>query len=142
MALDSPPEPVEARPRLFHAPTGLPDALIAALDAKLARAGGLASGALLAGVTYEGGRRGHMLAFLDVLAGAETALAQAASEALVFSGIEAGEMDVAFLASDGPGTQSMARVALRFDLPASEAPAQAAARPAPGMDAARPPKLR
>lgn len=139
-ALEPVPEEVTARPILFHAPTGLPEALLTALDAKLARAGGLASGALLAGVTYEGGRRGHMLAYLDAVPGAEAALAQAASEALVFSGIEAGEMDVAFLGADEAAAVSMARVALRFDLAVVEEPRPV--RAGPGMEPARPPKLR
>lgn len=139
MALDTAPEEVEARPILFHAPTALPEALITALDATLARAGGVARVALLAGVTYEGGRRGHMLAFLDAAPGAEPALAKAASEALVFSGIEAGEMDVAFLTGDEPAAVSMARVGLRFDLPEPEVPQVPTA---PGLDPTRPPKLR
>ena len=79
--LDAAPEVVEALPEAFHAPKGLPQALVAGLDAKLARAGGLAAAALLVGVTYQGGRRGHMLAFLDVASGAEPALARAAAEA-------------------------------------------------------------
>ena len=139
MALDSAPVEVEARPILFHAPTGLPEVLITALDAALARAGGLAGGALLAGVTYEGGRRGHMLAYLDAVSGAEAALAQAASEALVFSGIEAGEMDVTFLTSTDPAAVSMARVGLQFDLTVKEL---ASVKAGPGLDPAKPPRLR
>ncbi len=139
MALDTAPQELEARPILFHAPTGLPEALITALDAALARAGGLAQVALLAGVTYEGGRRGHMLAYLDAASGAEAALAQAASEALVFSGVEAGEMDVTFLASADAAAVSMARVALRFDLTVTEV---APVKLGPGLDPAKPPKLR
>jgi hypothetical protein len=50
--------------------------LIAALDGKLARAGGLARAALLARVDYVGGRRGHLMAFVDALPGAEAALAR------------------------------------------------------------------
>jgi hypothetical protein len=61
------------------------------------------------------------------------------NEALVFSGIEAGELDVAFLRASDPAAAVMARVALRFDLPS---PAEPAAPVAPGMDPARPPKLR
>ncbi|MDO9638707.1 MAG: SseB family protein [Pseudotabrizicola sp.] len=136
--LDEGPEAVEALPEQFHAPA-VPEALITGLDAKLARAAGLASGALLAAVTYRGGRRGHMLAFLDVADGAQGALARAASEALVFSGIEAGELDVAFLHSADPAVAAMARVALRFDLPEVEARTVPGA--APGMDPKRPPRL-
>lgn len=139
--LDAAPQVVEALPEAFAAPKGLPDVLVTGLDAKLAKAGGLASAALLAGVTYRGGRRGHMLAFVDAAAGAEEALARAAGEALVFSGLEAGEMDVAFLRSGDAATAAMARVALRFDLHAP-ARAEPAAPAAPGTDPARPPRLR
>lgn len=135
------PEEVEAVPEAFHAPKGLPDVLVSGLDAKLAKAGGLASGALLAGVTYRGGRRGHMLAFLDAAPGAEEALARAAGEALAFSGLEAGEMDVAFLRGDEAAAVAMGRVALRFDLPAPVR-AEPAAPVAPGSDPAKPPRLR
>jgi hypothetical protein len=135
------PEEVEAVPEAFHAPKGLPDVLVSGLDAKLAKAGGLASGALLAGVTYRGGRRGHMLAFLDAAPGAEAALARAAGEALAFSGLEAGEMDVAFLRGDEVAAVAMGRVALRFDLPAPVR-AEPAAPVAPGSDPAEPPRLR
>lgn len=139
--LENKPQDVSARPVGFDAPRGLPDSLMQALDAKLARAGGLAQTAMLVGVRYEGGRQGHMLAFIGAAPGAEPALTRAASEALTFSGIEAGEMDVTFLASDLPVVERMARVALRFDLPqpASTVPNAPAA---PGMDPAKPPKLR
>ncbi|MDX5350173.1 MAG: SseB family protein, partial [Paracoccaceae bacterium] len=109
-------------------------------DAKLARAGGLAAAAVLAGVVYSDGRRGHLLAFLDAAPGAEGALARAMQEALVFSGVEAGELDVAFLAPDDPAARALVAVGLRFDLPAPEVKDLAPA--APGMDPSRPPKLR
>lgn len=139
--LDHAVEETEARPKAFHSPAGLPEALLSGLDAKLARAGGLADFALLAAVTYSGGRKGHMLAFVDAVAGAEPALARASAEALRFSGIDAGEMDVAFLPATDPAMLAMARVALRFDLPkpVTEAPA---APQAPGSDPNRPPILR
>lgn len=136
--LEGGPEEVEAVPEEFVAPR-VPEALVTTLDAKLARAGGLAAGAVLAGVVYQGGRRGHMLAFLDAAHGAEGALARAMSEALVFSGLEAGELDVAFLQAGEPAAVAMVRVGLRFDLPVAQAPS---APGAPGMDPARPPKLR
>jgi hypothetical protein len=135
------PQQVKARPQRFVAPRGLPEALLVALDRTLARAGGLAGAALLAGVVYEDGRAGHMLAFLDAAPGAEAALARAASEALVFSGVEAGEMDVAFLSAADPSSVAMARVALRFDLPPPEARSSPSPQ-APGTDPDRPPRLR
>jgi SseB protein N-terminal domain len=137
--LEDGPEEVQALPQEFLAP-GVPEAVIAGLDAKLARAGGLAAAALLAGVVYRDGRRGHLLAVLDAADGAEPALARAMNEALVFSGIEAGELDVAFLRASDPAAVAMARVALRFDLPAPQV--QDLAPAAPGMDPSRPPKLR
>ncbi|MFC7703387.1 SseB family protein [Plastorhodobacter daqingensis] len=135
------PTELEARPEEFLAPKGLPEALLTALDGKLARAGGLASTAYLAGVRYEGGRRGHMLAFIDTAEGAEGPLARAAAEALTFSGIDAGEMDVAFFRAQDPLAAVLARVGLRFDLPQPEQPSQVAPQP-PGMDPSKPPKLR
>jgi hypothetical protein len=82
-----------------------------------------------------------MLAFIGAAPGAEPALTRAASEALTFSGVEAGEMDVTFLAPDQPVLDRMARVALRFDLP-QPAAATPTAPAAPGMDPSQPPKLR
>ncbi len=132
------PDEVEGLPEEFLVPR-VPEALVAGLDAKLARAGGLARAAVLAGVVYRDGRRGHMLAFLDAAAGAEPALARAMGEALVFSGVEAGELDVAFLRTGDPAAEAMGRVGLRFDLPKPEARDAPAA---PGLDPSRPPKLR
>jgi hypothetical protein len=139
--LENKPQDVSARPVAFDAPRGLPDSLMQALDAKLARAGGLAQTAMLVAVRYDDGRQGHMLAFVGAAPGAEAALTRAASEALTFSGVEAGEMDVTFLASDLPVVERMARVALRFDLPEPVASAPTAPS-APGMDPSKPPKLR
>ena len=133
--------PAEARgaPREVRAPGGLPEALLHALGAKLALAAGLAPLAWLAGVTYADGRRSHLLAFVGARPGAEEALARAAGEALVFSGLEAGEMDVAFLAPDAPLAARLARVALRIDLPQ---PVPAGPPAPPGSDPDRPPRLR
>ncbi|KGB81919.1 MAG: hypothetical protein CL814_17700 [Confluentimicrobium sp.] len=135
------PTEVEALPVEITAPGGLPDVLLGALDAKLASAAGLAPLAYLAGVTYEGGQRGHMLAFVDAAPGAEGALAQAVGEALTFSGIEAGALDVAFFDASDPVAPRLARVGLRFDLPALARPERAEPS-APGMDPDKPPKLR
>lgn len=135
------PAEVEAKPVSFHAPGGLPDRLIEGLDAKLARAGGLAMAALLAGVSYADGRRGHMLAFVGTVPGAESALARAAAEALTFSGVDAGEMDVTFLPADEPALVPLSRVALRFDLPMPALP-EPVTPVAPGMDPDRPPRLK
>jgi len=141
MALDGGPEAAEAVPEEFLAPK-VPQVLVTGLDAKLAKAGGLARAAVLAGVVYRGGRRGHMLAFVGALPGAEAALAGAVREALVFSGLEAGELDVAFLTEGEAAVAAMGRVGLRFDLPLPEESEATKGPGAPGMDPARPPKLR
>lgn len=135
------PSEVEARIAAFHPPVGLPEALVTALDAKLATAAGLADCAFLAGTEDDEGRRSHMLAFIDAVPGAEGALARAASEALTFSGIEAGEMDVAFFRASDSHAASLARTGLRFDLPKPPDP-QEVTRPAPGSDPDAPPILR
>ncbi len=129
----------EARPVSFDPPRGLPETLILSLDRKLATAAGMARAAYLAAVTYDDGVRSHLLAFVGATPGAEDALATAAGEALTFSGIEAGVMDVAFLRAVDPMAAQLARVGLRFDLPEPPAPTEPVA---PGMDPDRPPRLR
>jgi SseB protein N-terminal domain len=139
--LGSGPEEVEELPEEFMPPVGLPEAVIASLDTKLAMAGGLARMAYLCAVTYRGGRASHMLAIIDPLPGAEPALAQAAGEALTFSGIEAGVMDVGFFRASDPICATLARVGLRFDLPVAEIAAVVPGS-GPGMDPTKPPRLR
>lgn len=136
--LGNAPDDVEAKPQELLPPTGLPERLITGLDTKLAITAGLARKAYLCAVRYEGGARSHMLAFLDPLPGAEPALAQAVNEALVFSGIEAGTLDVAFFAATDPMAARLAKTGLRFDLPD---PPEPHTPQAPGMDPANPPKL-
>lgn len=126
-----------ARPVAFHAPGALPSALLQALDAKLGPATGMAAAALLAGVEYSDGRRGHLLAFVASDPAAEAALARAASEALTFSGVEAGQMDVAFLAADHAAVPALARVAHAFAM-APKPPEESPSVPLPD----RPPRLR
>lgn len=138
--LETGPEEVEVRVAEIHAPS-VPDALITALDAKLASAGGLAAAACLAGVIYADGRKGHMLGFIDAVEGAENALAAAANEALTFSGIDAGQMDVGFFAGEDVMARKLAAFGLRFDLPAPEKPEPL--KPiAPGSDPEKPPILK
>lgn len=133
------PDETEARLSQVSAPKGLPEAVVTGLDRKLAIAAGLARFAYLAAATYEDGAQGHVLAFVDATPGAEKALATAASEALTFSGIEAGVMDVLFVRAADPLAAHLARVGLRFDLPELTTPQTPGA---PGMDPTKPPKLR
>jgi len=138
------PESIAARPTALSTPKGLPELLLTALDAKLAAATGLAQAAWLVAVTYDTGAKGHMLAFVDPRPGAESALTRAMAEALTFSGIEAGWLDVAFVTAQDPIAERLARVGLRFDLPQSEHGAAQDGTPGqnPGMNPDRPPRLR
>lgn len=122
-------------------PKGLPESLIAAIDAKLATATGMAAGAWLVAVEYTGGGRGHLLAFIGAIPRAQDALVRAASEALTFSGIEAGAMDVGFFGPNDPTVTKLAKVGLRFDLPQTEG-LQHTPRMPPGSDPAKPPILK
>ena len=135
------PAEVEERIAEFTRPAALPEALLSALDTKLALAAGLARVAFLAGTVAESGARGHLLAFIDAEDGARTALAKAAGEALTFSGLDAGVLDVGFFAAHDPAAAALARVALRFDLPEVAAP-ERMERVAPGSDPDKPPILR
>ena len=139
--LSAAPEEVEERPEELAAPVGLPEAVLTALDRRLASAEGLARMAYLVAATYAGGRRGHLMAFVDPLPGAEPSLARAVGDALTFSGVEAGSLDVGFFRAADPVAARLARVGLRFDLPEAPKP-EPVAGTAPGMDPDRPPRLR
>jgi hypothetical protein len=139
--LASRPDEVEEIPSEISSPGALPQALLTALDARLASAAGLARRAALVGVGYGGGRHGHLLAFIDALPGAEPSLARLVGEALSFSGLEAGTLDVGFFRGDDAVAPRLVRAGLLFDLPDLQDP-QAGAPVAPGMDPDRPPRLR
>lgn len=137
--LDRRPDEVEEAPREIAPPAGLPERLLAALDARLASAAGLADRVLLVAVAYAGGGRGHLLGFVDPAPGAEPSLARLVGEALSFSGLEAGTLDVGFFRTDDTIVPRLERAGLRFDLPEPELPQE---RSAPGSDTDRPPRLR
>lgn len=132
---------VEAKITQVLPPKDLPESLIAAIDAKLATATGMAAGAWLVGVEYSGGGRGHLLAFVGAIPRAQDALVRAASEALTFSGIEAGAMDVGFFGPGDPTVEKLAKVGLRFDLPQTQG-LQHTPRMPPGGDPSKPPILK
>lgn len=136
------PAETEAIPDEIAPPKGLPESLITALDTKLAMAQGLAKHAYLTAVRYSDGRRTHLLGVVEALPEAQPSLARAVAEALTFSGVEAGELDVAFFRASDPICANLAKHGLRFDLP--ELPPQTAQPPGanPGMDPNTPPRLR
>lgn len=133
------PEAVEDRPDEVLPPDGLPETLLTALDARLATTHGRASLAYLVATKYDDGRRGHLLAFVEAMDGYEGALAQLVGDALSFSGLEAGSLDVGFFKASDPMCATFAKVGLRFDLPQLADPIVAAA---PGSDPEKPPRLR
>lgn len=135
------PTEVDERVSSVHAPAGLPEQLITALDTKLATAMGLATAAYLVSVTYSDGRKGHMLCFVGAIPEAEEALARAASEALVFSNIEAGTMDVSFFRSGDAIVSQLEGVGIRFDLPQMQEPVTQTTL-APGSNPEKPPILK
>lgn len=169
----------EARERpLEIAPAfDLPEPLLAALAEKLALAGGLARAAWVANVTYANGTRATLLAIVDARPGAEGAIRQAVSEAVVFAAPDspdspdsagsaggtdgaggagnadsaggtgaAGSLDLAFFCGEDGIVRHIERAGIRIALadPARNAPEnREAQQPAgPGMDPARPPRIR
>lgn len=137
--LSEQPKEIEARPVRFHAPTDLPAKLLEALNAKLSSAVGMADTAWLGGVTYDTNAQSHVIAFVGPVPGAQPALVQAVSEALIFSGLDAGAIDVIFFTTDDPALGRLAKVGVRLDIPK---PAVANTPQPPGMDPKIPPKLR
>lgn len=116
------PEEAEQKIDEITSPGTLPEALLRALDVKLGLAIGLARTGYLAGATYAGGAKGHILGFVDTVPGAERDLARAVSEALIFSGLDAGQIDVTFLRAQQPLAATLARHGLRIDMPQPDAP--------------------
>ncbi|WP_306112813.1 MULTISPECIES: SseB family protein [unclassified Roseovarius] len=136
--MDATPEEITAKVQAFAAPTGLPEAFLQILDTRLAAAEGLADLAYLVQATYENGATGHMLGIINARPSAEEALAHTVAQALVFSGLEAGSIDVGFFQASDPTAASLARCGLRFDLPQAEVTLRAA----PGSNPDKPPILR
>ena len=95
----------------------------------------------LTGVTYEDGQMGHILGFVGAKAEAEKALAKAAHEALTFSGLEAGTLDVGFFDPDEPAAASIAQHGMSFELPQAPKVGLDPPKP-PGSDPNFPPKLK
>ncbi|MEZ5716276.1 MAG: SseB family protein [Paracoccaceae bacterium] len=136
------PEEAEGAVEEILPPT-LPRAAVEGLRSKLARAGGLAQAALLAGARFEDGGSGHFLAFIGAAPAAESALAKAVGEAVLFSGLEGESVDVVFFEPDNPLVAEIAAVAIAFDLPAPQRDETVQVPgAAPGMDPANPPRLK
>ena len=139
--LATPPSEAQGRLRAIHPPAALPDTLLQELATRLTRAAGLADAAYLAEAEYDSGARMALLAITGCAPQAEAALAKSVAEALTFSGVEAGALDVIFLPGDDPRLATLARQGLRFDIPDPTRP-HTETPTAPGTDPDRPPRLR
>lgn len=137
------PGTTEAAITALQKPVAVPGIVLAALATRLTAMSGLASGAALASVTYADGRRGHLLTLRDALPESQAGLAKAIGEALTFSGVEAGEIDVAFVATGDTLDRRITVAGMAFDIPApTAAPTNPVPPTGPGMDSTKPPRLR
>jgi len=144
------PAPAEGQavPEGFAAPALPPavlDLLVTALERRLSGTPGLTQ-TVLAAVQWQGGARGHVLALAGLPEAAQAPAARAVAEALALSGLEAGSLDVVFPA--GRALEAIAAVGLTLAPAPFSMPEDQVIRPGetaganPGMDPARPPKLR
>ncbi len=136
--MDTAPDEITARIAEVHPPSDLPEAFLRALDTRLAAAQGLADMAYLVRATYDNGSTSHMLGVINARPQAQDSLAQTVAQALVFSGLEAGTVDVGFFEESDPIAAKLEKVGLRFDLPKPAQPS----RLAPGTDPEKPPILK
>ena len=142
----------EGRISALAAPRGASEALISALDAKLAALGAwLAEAWLVRAQTPEGARLALALVERESEAPAAgralAAAAEARRRAVVLAISESArlaapesEVEIFFAPAAAPVIAAARRAGLGFEIPAPEAPAVPGA--GPGMDPARPPKLR
>ncbi|MEM9852154.1 MAG: SseB family protein, partial [Pseudomonadota bacterium] len=107
-----------------------------ALARRLTGLPGLARAGWLVAFDYGDGSRGHALVIEGATARVEDALAAALSEALVFSGVDAGVLDITFPAEDAPLWPAIQRQGRRLAFPAAAVPQP------PGSNPDAPPKLR
>lgn len=139
MLAQAEPEAREARISGLRLPH-LPPALLAALRALVP---GQAAAAL-AEAEYQGGGRGHVLAFAGLEVGDEARMARTVTEALAFSGVDAAALDVVFLKPEAALFRRIAEAGQVLEpliraLAVETAPVQ---RQGPGTDPMRPPRLK
>jgi len=133
------PEMSRDRPTDLLPPNDVPEVLLQALNTKLALAIDMAKCAYLVKTRFVDGGPGLMLGIVDAAPASEVALSHAVSEALIFSGIEKGTIDVAFFNQKDEICTALERVGFRFDLPKTTEEVRSVA--APGMDPDRLPRL-
>ena len=128
----------EAKIKEVLPPRTLPEAVVSALDTKLATMVGYADIAYLAEVIYDNDIHSSAIVFINANIDAEVSIANAISETLIFSGVEAGILDVMFLNAENQVCAKLAKIGLRFDLPK---PINKKQQSAPGTDPDKPPIL-
>ncbi len=128
----------DARVTGCGAPVGASQALLAALDAKLAALSMALAEAWLVRADYADKPSRLLLALRLRAPGGEAGVAQAVAETGRLADRDAADLDVAFLDEGDALLDQARRHGLGFEIPE---PATRA-RPAPGMDPDRPPKLR
>ena len=132
------PEGVEQRIISVGPPASSTSALVTALDRKFSSFEGMAKQAVLASVVYLNGEHGNIVAFVDPIRDAETALAQAVYDVLKFNSAS-GNWSVGHFASSSSISTMLTKKGLVFDLPKAREPKS---RSAPGSDPDNPPRLR
>lgn len=110
------PVALEARIAGF-APPNVPQALRDTLPQAISGA----TSARLVGVRYRDGRQGQMLALTGVAAAAEAKIARAVTEAMAFSGLDAGVVDLVFIGEGDGALSAMDGLALVLEPPADVA---------------------
>jgi len=135
------PEAADATPRRLGPPGDVPEGLVSALGPKLAAMSTRIASAHLVAAEFVDDRSVLVLALVGVPSEARQAVAAAISEAVRFSGMEEGGLDVTFPEEGSPSLARIRAAGLMLDLPRAE-PVTRAAPTAPGSDPARPPILR
>lgn len=135
------PKMIQDTPIAMASPVGVPERLIENLAIKFGAMSSLATSVYLVEFEYKSGVKNHVIVFVDAIENAQTAMSQAVSEALSFSGEQAGLLDVVFLRGANPIVNMIKKVGLEFELPELPEPKTAIIEP-PGMNPDKPPKLR
>lgn len=140
MAAEAPVE-VAGRFCWFAPPGDLPRDMLEAVGIKLASMTEVIGAAYLLRAGHDDGTERALLALIGVPEAARADVARAVAEAVRFSGVADGALEVVFMAGGSAAAQSVARVGARLELPRhAERPVRA--RDGPGMDRERPPILR
>lgn len=134
------PAEEDARILGFGPPRGASEALLAALDAKLAAMSVALAEAWLVQAEFEGKPPGLLLALRMRAPGGEGGVAQAAVETARLADPDGAGLDVAFANEGDPLLENARRAGLGFELPEPKPVRRAPA--APGSDPDRPPRLR